>query len=364
MVVVANSTFSVDDSNSNSPRPPSPRLVLRASHLLERLEDLGGLDGGLTEEDLLVSREVREPFRTLCGSLCSRVRGLSAGGPEKRLRGALHAVERTIGSEDASGGGRLDRSLTRVAKALNGASACRDRIDVLEEIVQYVQASSLLRAATAMEVDDPVADPVALSASVRELAGVLTPSSASSSASSCLSSCRAALASLVAAGAADHASPLPPVLDRSKFSDSQLGLLERVNAAMHAEYKVRRQTLSKRAAVTLQSLQHSSRIRKDQGEEVRRIIEGGIAKMGDEPRVNFQSLFAVREVDLQDLQSKITHGGLRNFKSSVKGVIIGKVPDRGGRVSDKRSSNSMPEWAPRRSNNNSKGNNKRKQQKQ
>ena len=49
----------------------------RAADLLERLADLGGLDGGLTEEDLF-ARSNREPFRTLCVTLVARTQNEQA----------------------------------------------------------------------------------------------------------------------------------------------------------------------------------------------------------------------------------------------------------------------------------------------
>ncbi len=85
-------------------------------------------------------------------------------------------------------------------------------------------------------------------------------------------------------------------------------------------------------------------------QEVRRIVEQGLAQMRDAPSVRFEDLFAATQADLQAFQSKTSaKSGQTVFETSVKSVIIGKVPDRGGRVTDMRAPNkgNMPEWAPR-----------------
>ena len=85
-------------------------------------------------------------------------------------------------------------------------------------------------------------------------------------------------------------------------------------------------------------------------QEVRRIIEQGLAQMRDAPSVRFEDLFTATRADLQSFRGKTSaKSGQTAFETSVKSVIIGKVPDRGGRVNDMRAPNkgNMPEWAPR-----------------
>ena len=324
----------------------------RAGDLLDRLNDLGGLDAGLTEEDLYdTNAACREPFRTLCAGLASLARAVSVAVVEgdhpasAELEPLLRAVETHAATSAASV--HLDRSLALLARSLSPprGEGNPSRIDALEEVVQFVQASTMLLVRT------PTPSPRAreVSESIRSLARALGAPQ-SRTAASTLESCRDAVLALCPdsdpAAAAGEGSPL---LRESALTEDQLQVLRRVHRAMREEYKVRRQTLSKRAAVTLQSLQCSARVQNPV--EVRSIIERGLSRMGDEPSVDFGEVFEVTRADLQHLQSKVTAAGMRtNFRSSVKGVLIGKVPDRGGRVGDKRAGGpAMPAWAPRKS---------------
>lgn len=51
--------------------------------------------------------------------------------------------------------------------------------------------------------------------------------------------------------------------------------------------------------------------------------------------------------DLVPISSKVTSGAKGSFASLVKGVIIGSVPDRGGRTEGRAAAAAMPAWAPR-----------------
>lgn len=54
--------------------------------------------------------------------------------------------------------------------------------------------------------------------------------------------------------------------------------------------------------------------------------------------------------DLVPIASKATSGDKGKFEASVKGFVIGAVPDRGGRPTEGRAARaaaSMPQWKPR-----------------
>jgi hypothetical protein len=50
---------------------------------------------------------------------------------------------------------------------------------------------------------------------------------------------------------------LPPLLQQSSFGPGQISQLEEIHGALQGEYTIRRQLLTRRASVTLQSLQLS-----------------------------------------------------------------------------------------------------------
>ena len=57
--------------------------------------------------------------------------------------------------------------------------------------------------------------------------------------------------------------------------------------------------------------------------------------------------------DVMAVTSKATSGDKGKFEATVKSVLIGKVPDRGGRPTEGRAAAaaaSMPDWAPRSTN--------------
>ena len=54
--------------------------------------------------------------------------------------------------------------------------------------------------------------------------------------------------------------------------------------------------------------------------------------------------------DIVPIASKATSGDKGKFEASVKGFVIGAVPDRGGRPTEGRAAQaaaSMPQWKPR-----------------
>ena len=80
--------------------------------------------GGLNEEDLY-GRSTREPFRSFCRELSTKILNVvssSSSSDQQQvqlLKGAVNAVHRTSSTESGSQGGRLDRTLARVIVALN-----------------------------------------------------------------------------------------------------------------------------------------------------------------------------------------------------------------------------------------------------
>ncbi|KAF6200915.1 hypothetical protein GE061_005362 [Apolygus lucorum] len=137
-----------------------------------------------------------------------------------------------------------------------------------------------------------------------------------------------------------------PPLFTGKLTDKQWVLLEKVNKDLQEEYENRRKMLLKRLDVTIQSFQWSERMKGK---------ENDIAEKYSSRRNN---LTAATSVKLSDLIAARAHLAVlektssasvrKNTQSSINKVIIGRVPDRGGRPEDQQPPPpEMPSWAPR-----------------
>jgi len=242
--------------------------------------------------------------------------------------------------------------------------------------------SSISGGGDIMEVEyDPGS--IAISAALRDLAGllnidediILTGSSGTGTQSS--SSAMAIAASIKEATQQTVASLPPgifaPLLSPGSLNDAQLVMLKEVDEAFKAEYSLRRKMLIERARVTLQSLLSSKKLDRDSG-QVRTVAEAAAqaaeGRMEVEPKVTLADCFTVTISDLLPVMEKGTSGsGVRSriggsgsgksgggggggggsiIHASVKSVIIGAVPDRGGRTEGRGRVADMPAWSARR----------------
>ncbi|KAK9861064.1 hypothetical protein WJX84_007035, partial [Apatococcus fuscideae] len=76
-------------------------------------------------------------------------------------------------------------------------------------------------------------------------------------------------------------------------------------------------------------------------------IDASIGGMRDEPAVSLDDVFLATQGDLVPMCSRVTSGAKGSFASLVKGVIIGSVPDRGGRTEGRAAAAAMPAWTAR-----------------
>jgi len=120
------------------------------------------------------------------------------------------------------------------------------------------------------------------------------------------------------------------LLDASKWTNEQRVLIERVERALHDEYKARREMVAKRAQVTTTSFCYSSRLNalKAVREEFARRAVSDLHIM---PQVTMDDVCDARHADLAMAGIKVT-AGRGALNSAVKKIMIGAVPDRGGRT--------------------------------
>nr|CAD7443236.1 unnamed protein product [Timema bartmani] len=137
------------------------------------------------------------------------------------------------------------------------------------------------------------------------------------------------------------------------LSEKQWHQLEELHKEMQQEYRLRREMLIKRIDVTIQSFQASTdttwseRVRNQQ-DEIASMFLGKRKALVIEPDVHLSDLLAARE-DLAIIEKTSNASVRRNTQSSVNKVIIGRVPDRGGRPSDQQPPPpEMPSWQQQR----------------
>nr|CAD7402672.1 unnamed protein product [Timema cristinae] len=131
------------------------------------------------------------------------------------------------------------------------------------------------------------------------------------------------------------------------LSEKQWHQLEELHKEMQQEYRLRREMLIKRIDVTIQSFQWSERVRNQQ-DEIATMFLSKRKALAIEPDVHLSDLLAARE-DLAIIEKTSNASVRRNTQSSVNKVIIGRVPDRGGRPSDQQPPPpEMPSWQQQR----------------
>ncbi|KAL0113571.1 hypothetical protein PUN28_012615 [Cardiocondyla obscurior] len=119
-----------------------------------------------------------------------------------------------------------------------------------------------------------------------------------------------------------------PLID-VELSANQWEQLGKLQEEMHKEYTIRREMLLKRLDVTVQSFLWSDRI-KSQETEVNTKYEERRKTLKSEPKMTLADLLAARD-DLAVIEKTSNASVRKNTRSKINSVIIGAVPDRGGR---------------------------------
>lgn len=239
------------------------------------------------------------------------------------------------------------------------------RMDQVEALVAYIQCGHL----TALHAEDEAAAAMTDAPAAAAAAAPLTPAEhafvlqcsaqlrsllrllkipVSAPPPTALDALEKVRAALTATMASLPASVFEPLVPAGSLDAVQLEDLAEIDAALRSEYAVRRRVLIERVLVTLKSFAASPKV-EGNGElaaAVARATEEGLAALTTEPTVSLSDVQVVTLADVMDVAAKATSGD-RTFKSSMKGVIIGDVPDRGGRTEGKGGGAMGPQWKAR-----------------
>ncbi|KAL3218550.1 hypothetical protein MRX96_031482 [Rhipicephalus microplus] len=142
----------------------------------------------------------------------------------------------------------------------------------------------------------------------------------------------------------------PAVMSKPLFAggltEKQWFALAKLQEQMQGEYRVRRETLIKRLDVTIQSFLWAERL-KGMEDKIMTAYQPRRKLMETEPNVSVGHVLAARE-DLTMLEKTSGTGVRKNTKSAVNRVLIGMVPDRGGRPEEQQPPPpEMPSWQKR-----------------
>lgn len=136
-----------------------------------------------------------------------------------------------------------------------------------------------------------------------------------------------------------------PLLTKN-LSSKQWEEVSKINDAMCQEYKMRRKVLIKRVDVTIQSFTWSDKL-KNSTEEVSQAYQPIRSLLVEDSLTSISDVLAARK-DLCVIQ-KTSSGDVREgTKSEIHKVMIGKVPDRGGRPSNIAPAPEMPRFQQRK----------------
>ncbi|CAN8000628.1 unnamed protein product, partial [Ixodes hexagonus] len=146
------------------------------------------------------------------------------------------------------------------------------------------------------------------------------------------------------AGGADSMGGKP--LFQGGLTEKQWFALAKLQAQMQEEYRIRRETLIKRLDVTVQSFKWGDRLKARQ-DKIMQVYQPRRQLMQAEPKVSLGHVLAAKE-DLLAIEKTSGAGVRQNTKSAVNRVLIGSVPDRGGRPEDQQPPPpEMPSWQKR-----------------
>lgn len=130
------------------------------------------------------------------------------------------------------------------------------------------------------------------------------------------------------------------------LTEKQWFALGKLHEQMQDHYRMRRETLIKRLDVTIQSFKWGERL-KSMEDKIMQVYQPRRRLMEAEPNVSLGHVLAARE-DLAIIDKTSGASVRKNTKSAVNRVMIGAVPDRGGRPEEQQPPPpEMPSWQKR-----------------
>ncbi|KAK5857581.1 hypothetical protein PBY51_010817 [Eleginops maclovinus] len=136
-----------------------------------------------------------------------------------------------------------------------------------------------------------------------------------------------------------------PVMQKSLHSE-QWEKLQNINAALSSEYECRRRMLIKRLDVTVQSFGWSDRA-KVKVDSMARAYQPRRHSMKPQSTVDMAQLLAARE-DICNVVKTSSGSSTEKTACAVNKILMGRVPDRGGRPSEiSAPAPEMPPWQKR-----------------
>lgn len=325
------------------------------------------MDGSLTTsfhvEDL---RHVpcTSNYAKLCLQLVQELQAHQACLPVGNPRGwehACHAALQAASKAEEDTTGTLDRSMTRVLRGIEPRCTKVQRIQVVDALCNHLQAARILAKQAAddalgtelmdaeiqdvetMEEENKQEEMRTLTRQVDNMVREVSHHAVSRKHAAHVIDAALAVAKDLAWVDGIHL--FDPVLDAKKLAPTQLEMLRALQDTFQQEYGVRRQMLIKRVGVTLQSFVRSARIAENKA-EVEGAVEKAMALMKVAPSVSWEDMYRVTHYELVIMGQRTSFGSQNAFVSSVKSVLMGAVPDRGGRPGDRRAAR-MPSFQSR-----------------
>ncbi|XP_025423317.1 protein FAM98A [Sipha flava] len=149
----------------------------------------------------------------------------------------------------------------------------------------------------------------------------------------------------------DHLNTVPPALIGkslvcSSYSSEQWKYINNIIELLNEEYNIRRTMLLTRLDVTVQSFKWPDRM-KNKKHELEEIYQTKLNLINKLPSFSTSDFLSARE-DLAIVEKTSSKLAVQNTNSSINKVMIGQVPDRGGRPNEQQAPPpEMPSWQQR-----------------
>ncbi|XP_071080834.1 protein FAM98B-like [Haliotis cracherodii] len=131
---------------------------------------------------------------------------------------------------------------------------------------------------------------------------------------------------------AKHPSLLGKPLLKARLSDKQWEQVLKVNMALCEEYKLRRDMLIKRLDVTIQSFKWSDKAKHNE-DKIAKVYQPIRKQLVSKTNIGVPQILAARD-DLTQIQKTSSGEAREKTKCAINRVLIGRVPDRGGRTTE------------------------------